>query len=55
MMDEGSYGQSQPTEARRRSLEETRRLAEKWHGANDGLLEFAVSPRFAVTCSARPT
>ena len=52
MMDEGSYGQSQPTEARRRSLEETRRLAEKWHGANDGLLEFAVSPRFAVTCSA---
>lgn len=51
MMDEGSYGQSQPPEARRRSLEETRRLIGKWHGANGGLLEFAVSPRFAVTCS----
>jgi len=51
MMDEGSYGESQPVEARRRSVEETRRLAEKWHGANGGLLEYAVSPRFAVACS----
>ena len=52
MMDEGSYGQSMPAEARRRSMEETRRLVEKWHGQSDGMLEFAVSPRFAVTCSA---
>lgn len=51
MMDEGSYGESQPVEARRRSLDESRRLAAKWHGANGGLLEYAVSPRFAVTCS----
>lgn len=52
MMDEGSYGQRQPSEARLRSLDETRRLVEKWHHSNEGLLEFAVSPRFAVACSA---
>ncbi len=51
MMDEGSYGESHPAEARRKSLDETRRLAEQWHGANNGLLDYAVSPRFAVTCS----
>lgn len=51
MMDEGSYGETQPVRARHLSLEETRRLAADWHGANDGLLEYAVSPRFAVTCS----
>ena len=51
MMDEGSYGTAQPIEARNRSLDETRRLAAKWHGAADGLLEYVASPRFAVTCS----
>lgn len=52
MMDDGSYGNSQPVRARHLSLAETRRLAATWHGANGGLLEYAVSPRFAVTCSA---
>jgi guanine deaminase len=52
MMDEGSYGESQPVRARDLSLAETRRLAAEWHGANGGLLDYAVSPRFAVTCSA---
>lgn len=51
MMDEGSYGEAHPPEARRKSLEETRRLATQWQGANGGLLDYAVSPRFAVTCS----
>jgi len=51
MMDEGSYGEAHPAEARRKSLDETRRLAEQWHGANNGLLDYAVSPRFALTCS----
>lgn len=51
MMDEGSYGETQPVRARHLSVEETRRLAADWHGANGGLLEYAVSPRFAVTCS----
>lgn len=51
MMDEGSYGESQPIEARRKSLEESRRLVARWHGANKGLLDYALSPRFAVTCS----
>lgn len=51
MMDEGSYGETQPIRARHLSTGETRRLAADWHGANNGLLEYAVSPRFAVTCS----
>jgi len=51
MMDEGSYGAAQPLRARDLSLAESRRLAADWHGANGGLLEYAVSPRFAVTCS----
>lgn len=51
MMDEGSYGESHPPEARRKSLDETRRLAIEWHGANKSLLDYAVSPRFAVSCS----
>ncbi len=48
MMDEGSYGAAQPVRARQLSLAESRRLAADWHGANQGLLEYAVSPRFAV-------
>jgi guanine deaminase len=51
MMDDGSYGEAQPVRARHLSIAESRRLAADWHGANGGLLEYAVSPRFAVTCS----
>lgn len=53
MMDEGSYGDLAPTEALRVSLEETERLCLEWHGAAGGRLRYAVSPRFAVTCSAQ--
>jgi guanine deaminase len=53
MMDVGSYGQQQPTKIVSISLAETERLITKWQGANDGLIEYAVSPRFAVACSEK--
>lgn len=53
MMDVGSYGPHQPSKILSISLTETERLIKKWHGANAGLLEYAVSPRFAVSCSER--
>ena len=34
------------------SLAESARLIERWHGAADGRLSYAVTPRFAVSCSA---
>ncbi|MEA3211676.1 MAG: guanine deaminase [Chthoniobacter sp.] len=51
MMDIGSYGKLQPTQILATSLQETERLCKTWHGAGGGLLEYAVSPRFAVACS----
>jgi len=51
MMDDGTYGSLPADSARDVSVAQTVRLCEKWHGANDGQLQFAVSPRFAVTCS----
>jgi guanine deaminase len=53
MMDVGSYGPVQPTKIASVSLAETERLIKKWHGANEGLIEYAVSPRFAVSCSEK--
>lgn len=53
MMDVGSYGQLQPTKIASISLHETERLCTKWHGANEGLIDYAVSPRFAVACSEK--
>ncbi|CAN5235620.1 guanine deaminase [soil metagenome] len=52
MMDEGSYGDFAPEPTRALSVAQTDRLCARWHGAGGGLLEYAVSPRFAVTCSA---
>jgi guanine deaminase len=51
MMDVGSYGSLQPSKIVSVSVAETERLIKKWHGANEGLIEYAVSPRFAVACS----
>jgi guanine deaminase len=34
------------------SLAQSRRLIERWHGRDDGRLRYAVTPRFAVSCSA---
>jgi guanine deaminase len=53
MMDLGSYGQIQPKKILSISLLESERLCRKWHRAENGLLEYAFSPRFAVTCSEK--
>src|SRR6267143_1303934 len=53
MMDIGSYGQLQPKKVLSVSLVESERLCRKWHRAEDGRLEYAFSPRFAVTCSEK--
>ncbi len=53
MMDVGTYGSLQPRKVISVSLLETERLCKKWHGRGDGLLEYAVSPRFALACSER--
>ncbi len=34
------------------SLAQSQRLIERWHGVDDGRLSYAVTPRFAVSCSA---
>jgi guanine deaminase len=53
MMDVGSYGPLQPKKILSVSLIESERLCRKWHGAAEGRLEYAFSPRFAVTCSEK--
>jgi guanine deaminase len=53
MMDVGSYGAQQPSKAVSLSLHESERLCRKWNGAGDGLLDYAFSPRFAVSCSEK--
>jgi guanine deaminase len=51
MMDLGSYGSLDATQILGTSLEESARLCKQWHGAAGGLLEYAVSPRFAIACT----
>ena len=34
------------------SLQQSQRLIERWHGRDGGRLQYAVTPRFAVSCSA---
>src|SRR5258706_9510054 len=53
MMDIGSYGQLQPKKVVSVSLMESERLCQKWHRAEDGRLEYAFSPRFAVACTEK--
>jgi len=53
MMDVGSYGPLQPKKVLSVSLVESERLCRKWHCAEDGRLEYAFSPRFAVACSEK--
>jgi len=52
-MDIGSYGTLQPKKILSVSLLESERLCRKWHRAEEGRLEYAFSPRFAVTCSEK--
>ena len=51
MMDVGSYGDLPAEMVAAISLGQSERLCRRWHGANGGLLRYAFSPRFAVTCS----
>jgi guanine deaminase len=51
MMDIGTYGELPPEKIVATSLAESERLCKKWHGANGGLLDYAFSPRFAISCS----
>lgn len=53
MMDIGSYGQLQPKKVLSISLLESERLCRKWHRTENGRLEYAFSPRLAVTCSEK--
>jgi guanine deaminase len=53
MMDRVTYDPTiEPATILDRSLRESRALAERWHGAADGRLGYAVTPRFAVSCTA---
>lgn len=53
MMDRITYDERiDPTTILDRSLRESEDLCERWHGAADGRLGYAVTPRFAVSCSA---
>ncbi len=53
MMDRITYDSTiDPTTILERSLAESARLIERWDGAADGRLRYAVTPRFAVSCTA---
>ena len=53
MMDRVTYDPTiEPSSILERSLRESRALAERWHGADDERLGYAVTPRFAVSCTA---
>ena len=53
MMDRLSYDiEREPQEVLELSVRQSTELCERWHGADDGRLAYAFSPRFAVSCSA---
>jgi guanine deaminase len=53
MMDRVTYDPTiDPATILDRSLAESARLIERWHGADAGRLRYAVTPRFAVSCTA---
>jgi len=53
MMDRLRYDRSiQDSEVLDLSLRQSQDLIERWHGRDDGRLMYAVTPRFAVSCSA---
>ncbi len=53
MMDRITYDPTiDPTTILERSLAESARLIERWHGVDGGRLRYAVTPRFAVSCTA---
>lgn len=53
MMDRLRYDDRLPdAEVLETSLRESAELCGRWHGADDGRLRYAFTPRFAVSCSA---
>jgi guanine deaminase len=53
MMDRLTYDPTiDPTTILERTLRESRSLATRWHGAAGGRLGYAVTPRFAISCTA---
>ena len=52
MMDRGTYDPViEPSTILERSMRESAALIARWHGADDGRIGYAVTPRFAVSCS----
>jgi guanine deaminase len=53
MMDRITYDtEIAPNEILETSLRQSDDLATRWHGRDDGRLRYAVTPRFAVSCTA---
>ncbi len=53
MMDRGTYDPTiEPSTILERSLRESADLIARWHGADGGRLGYAVTPRFAISCTA---
>ncbi|MEO8571559.1 MAG: amidohydrolase family protein [Chloroflexota bacterium] len=53
MMDRLTYDETiEPSTILERTLRESADLAGRWHGAADGRLGYALTPRFAVSCTA---
>ena len=53
MMDRVTYDPTiEPTAILERSLRESSDLIARWHGRDNGRLRYAVTPRFAVSCTA---
>ena len=53
MMDRLSYDEDiDPATILETSLRQTDELASRWHGRDGGRLQYAVTPRFAVSCTA---
>jgi len=53
MMDRVTYDPTiEPSTILERSLRESADLISRWHGAAEGRLGYAVTPRFAVSCTA---
>ncbi|HEV8402178.1 MAG TPA: guanine deaminase [Candidatus Limnocylindrales bacterium] len=52
MMDRVTYDPTiDPTTILERSLRESQDLIDRWHGADRGRLGYAVTPRFAISCT----
>ena len=52
MMDRGSYDTRLPPDSILEvSLRQSADLCGRWHGKDDGRLQYAFTPRFAITCS----